>query len=301
MEDPIVQKIRDGFDELFLWSETTLKPATKELFQILGIEGFAEIYLNSKKYGFAASQKILQDLVKLSFAVYTNLDKLPLRRKVILPEKNWSYKFIVASLPWLIPSATASEFEEEGTNTLFLLSTWDGAHAAIAKKMWLSWTSWDITVLWWAWIDIDHDNKTLDIHDDSGAYQSCSNQFVERMLEEYQAKGYTITIDMKAQKEFFKDFKEVDMSADTAGVVKQLEEMMQEKYEKVSEEELMERKLRLLHSLLTIDLSVELPEKLSGYADAFGRFRQATQGCKDPFEEKYIIALSEFRDELLEK
>jgi hypothetical protein len=55
---------------------------------VLGISGFAEIYLESKKYGFAVSQKILADLVKLSFVVYSNLEKLPIQRKVIIPNEN---------------------------------------------------------------------------------------------------------------------------------------------------------------------------------------------------------------------
>jgi hypothetical protein len=44
---------------------------------------------------FAHSQKSLQDLTKLSFKVYENLDKLPLRKKVILPKVSGDYKFIV--------------------------------------------------------------------------------------------------------------------------------------------------------------------------------------------------------------
>jgi len=53
----------------------------------------------SKKFGFADSQKALADLVKVSFVVYTNLDNLPVQKKVILPEHDGSYKFVVVSLP----------------------------------------------------------------------------------------------------------------------------------------------------------------------------------------------------------
>jgi len=204
-EDPIIQKIRDGMDELFLWSEDKLKPNTKELFTTLGIDGFAEIYLQSKKYWFAVSNKILQDLVKLSFVVYSNIDKLPLQKKVILPEKSGSYKFIVTSLPHpFMREAANPDFKNEDTNVIFLVSTWDNKHAKIAEKMWLKWKrSWEINILWWARVDVDHEKKMLNIHDDSGSYWSCSNQFVERMLQDYEKQWYTITIDMTHQIEFF--------------------------------------------------------------------------------------------------
>lgn len=205
MEDPIIQEIRDWFDELFLWSESQLTPTTKELFQILWIDWFAEIYLQSKKYWFAISQKILQDLVKLSFVVYSNLDKLPIETKVILPQENWSHKFIVTSLPEnFMRGNWDSRFEKEDTNVLFLVSTWDDMHAKIAEKLGLkSKLLWEFNILWWAWIDIDHQNKSLNIRDDSGSYWSCSNQFVEWMLQDYKDQWYTITINMKDQREFF--------------------------------------------------------------------------------------------------
>ncbi len=205
-ENPIIQKIRDGMDELFLWSENKLKPATKELFTNLGIEGFAEIYLSSKKYWFAVSNKILADLVKLSFAVYSNVDILPLKRKTILPAKNGSYKFIISSLPhpllrWKTNPGLVEA--EDDTNTLLMVSTDDPMHADIASKLWLDGDIWQVNIFWWARVDVDHENKTLNIRDDSGSYWSCSNQMVEWMLEDYRKKWYTITINMTQQNEFF--------------------------------------------------------------------------------------------------
>lgn len=206
-EDPILQKIRDWFDELFLWSKERLKPTTKELFQMLGIDWFAEIYLQSRKYGFASSQKILADLVKLSFVVYTNLEKLPVQKKVILPKENWSYKFIVTNLldKYFSDKVDMGLIgENDDTNTILLVSTTDAMHADIAKRLWLKWRLlWECNILWWAWIDIDHDQKILNIRDDSGSYGSCSNQFVEWMLQSYKDQWYIVTINMTNQREFF--------------------------------------------------------------------------------------------------
>lgn len=206
MEEPEIQKIRDGFDELFLAPESELSTASKELFAWLWIEGLAEIFARSKKYGFHTSQKILQDLVKVSFVVYSNLDKLPLQKKVILPQTNWSYKFIVASLPHpLMRWKSEHELAQEDTNVIFMISTEDPMHAGIAERVGLKWVAGDFSILWWAWIDIDHEKKTLNIRDNSGSYGSCSNQFVQWMLHEHEEQGYTITINMKEQREFFKD------------------------------------------------------------------------------------------------
>lgn len=204
MENPILQKIRDGMDELFLWSGDTLTPTTKDLFTTLGIDSFAEIYLQSKKYGFAVSAKILADLVKLSFTIYANIENLPIKRKVILPVTNGSYKFIVTSIPeqlrrWTSVSANI----KEATNTLLLVSTGDDAHAKIAAQCWLEWVVAEVSILGWARIDIDHEKKTIHIKQDSGSYGSCSNQLVEWMLEEYKNMWYTITINMDHQREFF--------------------------------------------------------------------------------------------------
>lgn len=207
MEESKIQEIRDWFDELFLWSSNEITDKSKELFKTLGIEWFADIVARTKKYWFNASKKVLADLVKLSFVVYSNLDSLPIDRKVILPEENWSYKFIVTTLQhemlrWMVDS----QFEGIGTNTLLLVSTGDWAHAEIAAKLWLKWKySWEFNILGWAWIDIDHDEKILNIRADSGSYDSCSNQIVERMLEEYKNKWYNITIGMFHQREFFED------------------------------------------------------------------------------------------------
>lgn len=206
MEDPIIQEIRDWFDELFLWTANEITDKSKQLFTTLWIEWFAEIVTRTKKYWFNATQKVLQDLVKVSFLVYTNLDNFPLQRKVILPEENWAHKFIVTSLPHIfLRWPSDSEISQENTNVLFLVSTWDGMHAKIAEKIWLKWISWEINILWWARIDIDHDKKTLNIRDDSGSYWSCSDQIVEWMLEDYTKEWYKITVDMKHQKEFFEE------------------------------------------------------------------------------------------------
>lgn len=204
MEESKIQKIRDWFDELFLWTANEITEKSKELFISLWIEWFADIVARTKKYWFNVSQKILADLVKLSFLVYTNLDNLPLQRKVILPEKNWAYKFIVTSLPHVfLRWPSDSEIAQENTNVLFLVSTGDDMHANIAKKIWLKWISGEINILWWAWIDIDHDNKTLNIRNDSGSYGSCSDQVVEWMLEEYKNQWYIITTNMSYQNNFF--------------------------------------------------------------------------------------------------
>lgn len=278
MEDPIIQEIRDWFDELFLWSANEISEKSQQLFTALWIEWFAEIVVRNKKYGFNATQKILADLVKLSFLVYSNIDNLPIERKVILPEKNWAYKFIVTSLPHsFLRWPSSGDFTKEDTNVLFLVSTWDGMHADIAKKIWIAWISWEINILGWAWIDIDHDKKILNIRDDSGSYGSCSDQLVQWMLKEYEDKWYVITINMKAQGEFFT----------TTG--------------EVSPEVLLEKKLELLHSLLVPwEGNISLPSELSFYADAFEIFTQTTKECVDGFDPKYIDALRTFRDVLLE-
>lgn len=205
MEDPIIQEIRDWFDELFLWSSNEITDKSRQLFATLWIEWFADIVARTKKYWFNASQKVLADLVKVSFVVYSNLDNLPIDRKVILPEENWSYKFIVTTLQHeMLRWAVDPNFQDIDTNTLILVSTGDLAHAEIAAKLWLKWKySWEFNILWWAWIDIDHDKKILNIRADSGSYGSCSNQIVEWMLEEYKEKWYQITTNMTNQREFF--------------------------------------------------------------------------------------------------
>ncbi len=276
-EDPIIQEIRDWFDELFLWTQNQISEKSKQLFTALWIEWFAEIFMRSKKYWLSTSQKILADLVKLSFLVYSNLDKLPIQKKVILPQKNGSYKFIVTSLPHTllrVPSVDA--FAQEDTNILFLVSTGDDMHAKIAEKIWLKWISWEINILWWAWVDIDHDQKTLNIKNDSGSYWSCSNQFVEWMLQEYKEKWYTITINMKNQREFFNEKENIVLEA------------------------LLEKKLELLHNcLLPSAVPEQLPKELSIYQDAFSEFQKVAKESIDPFDVLYIEALRQLRDILL--
>ena len=277
-EDPILQEIRDWFDELFLWTQNEISDKSKQLFSTLWIEWFAEILARSKKYWFTTSQKILADLVKLSFVVYSNLDKLPIQRKVILPEENWSHKFIVTSLPHtILRGPSADDFTQTDTNVLFLASTGDDMHAKIAKKIWLKWISLEINILWWAWIDIDHDQKTLNIRDDSGSYWSCSNQFVEWMLQEYTEKWYSITINMKNQREFF------------------------DEKEEPSPKDILEKKLELLHMcLVSSQVPNQLPKELSQYTEAFEIFTQKTKECSDAFDDTYIEALRKLRDVLLE-
>jgi hypothetical protein len=126
---------------------------------------------------------------------------------VIIPNENWSYKFIVTSLQHPFLSEWAHpDFKQEDTNTLFLVSTRDDMHAKIAEKLWLKGKfSWEVNILWWARIDINHDKKTLNIRDDSGSYGSCSNQFVERMLQEYKEQWFTTTINMTKQGEFLSE------------------------------------------------------------------------------------------------
>lgn len=205
MEDPKIQEIRDSFDELFLWTSNEITDKSKQLFENLGIEWFAEIIARTKKYWFNASRKVLQDLVKVSFVIYSNLDKIPIQKKVILPKENWSYKFIITTLQHkMLRWAVDPNFQDIDTNTLILVSTWDWAHAEIAAKLWLKWKySWEFNILWWAWIDIDYDKKALNIRADSGSYGSCSNQIVEWMLEEYAKNWYRINTDMDHQREFF--------------------------------------------------------------------------------------------------
>jgi len=68
--------------------------------------------------------------------VYSNLEKLPIQRKVILPEKNGSYKFIVTSLPHtMLRVSSVADFAQQDTNVLFLVSTGDDMHAKIAESI----------------------------------------------------------------------------------------------------------------------------------------------------------------------
>jgi hypothetical protein len=68
------------------------------------------------------------------------------------------------------------------------------------------------------------------------------------------------------------------------------------------ENELLDKKLELLHNLLVPqETHNPLVEELSEYTQAFEDFKVATLGCTDPFDEKYILALRVFRDVLLAK
>lgn len=204
MESSKLQDIRDWFDELFLWVDTEISDKSQQLFETLWISGLANIILKSKTHWFHASQKVLADLVKISWMVYQNIDNLPLHKKVILPQQSWSYKFIVTSLPHpLLRGSCDPVYADIDTSTILLISTWDDMHAKIAAKIWLPWIVWDLTVLWWARIDIDYTNKTLHIHHTSGKYWSCCNQTIEWLLEEYAQQWYTITIWMDEQHDFF--------------------------------------------------------------------------------------------------
>ena len=170
------EKIKSGLDTLFISSDTELNDIDKELFEALGIQWFAEIYMRSKKYGFATSQKILSDLIKLSFFIYENLDDFPIRKKVILPRENGSYKFIVTTPSIDSSSAEESKLDEEiplhsltkkkiyeakkskldeeiSKNSIVFLSTWDDAHSKIADRLWLDGIKKDLNTFAGAWID----------------------------------------------------------------------------------------------------------------------------------------------------
>lgn len=144
--------------------------------------------MRSKKYGFAASQKVLADLVKVSFVVYQNLERLPIQRKVILPEKDGDYKFIITSFPDPSMADLIGEKPDpaiiSATNVIALVSTGDDAHAKIADKCGVSRMS-GLHLAGGAWININRQEKKFAVHADSGSYGSCSNQLVERLLEDY--------------------------------------------------------------------------------------------------------------------
>lgn len=134
---PNIQNIRDGFDELFKSSSIILSDTSKQLFDAIGIGDFAKIYMQSKKHGFAASQKVLTDLVKLSFVIYQNTSTLPIQKKVILPAQDGNYKFIITSLPYaLFRSGEDKNITDAigNTHTIALVCTGDDMHAKIAQK-----------------------------------------------------------------------------------------------------------------------------------------------------------------------
>lgn len=68
-----------------------------------------------------------------------------------------------------------------------------------------------------------------------------------------------------------------------------------------SEENILEKKLELLHTcLVSSEVSIQLPKELSQYAESFELFKQTTKDCDDSFDEIYIEALRKLRDILLE-
>jgi len=205
-----IDSLRNGFDTLFLGKEITEKE--QELFDALGIGDFATIYMSSKKHGFAVSQKVLMDIVKLSFVIYGNMDNLPLQKKVLLPDQDGKYKFIIANdnslHKWIQKLMNTEEPEVdilEETNTIAFVSTGDDAHATIASKCGIWGDLMQSYVFGGARIDINRQDKTIEVSADSGSYGSCSNEIVKWMLDDYKKDWYKIVIDMDHQREFFKE------------------------------------------------------------------------------------------------
>lgn len=63
---------------------------------------------------------------------------------------------------------------------------------------------------------------------------------------------------------------------------------------------LLECKLKLLHNLLVItNPRPTLPDELTDYKKDYETFKAETEGLSDPFDSKYITALSKFRDVLI--
>jgi hypothetical protein len=68
-----------------------------------------------------------------------------------------------------------------------------------------------------------------------------------------------------------------------------------------SSEDILEKKLELLHTcLVPSQVPTQLPKELSMYTEAFELFTQRTKECSDAFDDVYVEALSDFRDVLLE-
>jgi len=122
----------------------------------MGIGDFVKIYLRSKENGFAHSRKILKDLSQLSFQVYQNLDNLPLQKRVILPEQDGNYKFLIANKSRLREMFKVTKFLAEQhdtsdinyvkeieeieknlreTNIITFMCTGDTMHKYMAKKL----------------------------------------------------------------------------------------------------------------------------------------------------------------------
>lgn len=76
---------------------------------------------------------------------------------------------------------------------------------------------------------------------------------------------------------------------------------MEAEKQQPSEENILEKKLELLHTcLVSSEVSIQLPKELSQYAESFELFKQTTKDCDDSFDEIYIEALRKLRDILLE-
>lgn len=86
-------------------------------------------------------------------------------------------------------------------------------------------------------------------------------------------------------------------------IVQHLKKMMREpeniKREKPTKGMFLEAKLEILHKLLGKDIPDQLPEVISQYTESFEAFKQSVKECADIQEQKYIEALSKFRDILL--
>lgn len=66
-------------------------------------------------------------------------------------------------------------------------------------------------------------------------------------------------------------------------------------------DEVLEKKLELLHMcLVPSQVPTQLPKELSTYTEAFELFKQTTKEYGDAFDDAYVVALSNFRDVLLE-
>ncbi|MEI8008211.1 MAG: hypothetical protein WCI00_01880 [bacterium] len=71
--------------------------------------------------------------------------------------------------------------------------------------------------------------------------------------------------------------------------------------EELLEENILEKKLELLHRCLVLsEVPTQLPKELSMYTESFELFKQTTKDCGDAFDDTYIEALRKLRDVLLE-
>lgn len=218
-EISLVEQYREAFDYAFLWHCKLDKEKVMEMFKSAGIDWFITKLLDRRvHWNFAHSYKSLQDLTKLSFSVYGNLDTLPLVRKISLPEKTGRYKFVVT---WTSLFRFLKEGEVDDGNVIYLasgerdLSSGESEyHGDILK--WMGYesgksileTTINKTDIFGGWrLDINHEGKTLKIFRWSGWFDSCSNEMVERMLEDLEKQWYKIIVNLDNQKEFFKERK----------------------------------------------------------------------------------------------